>query len=165
MSLQAVSTVRSIRQSTPARSWSDGRDAIHTAVRELRKHHPRAGEQQIAHLLTEQLEVDGELLEAVAIYLAHDAMTAERVRRVRSAPTPQPKYGYLGHGHRPAPASKRMPPSTISTRPSQFAFSPNPAPGLRGSRVIGSAGFIAVSRGTAEALFRLASLSRPRQIG
>ena len=75
MSLQAVSTVRSIRQSTPARSWSDGRDAIHTAVRELRKHHPRAGEQQIAHLLTEQLEVDGELLEAGAIYLAHDAMT------------------------------------------------------------------------------------------
>ena len=81
MSLQAVSTVRSIRQSTPARSWSDGRDAIHTAVRELRKHHPRAGEQQIAHLLIEQLEVDGELLEAGAIHLAHDAMTAERVRR------------------------------------------------------------------------------------
>jgi hypothetical protein len=68
-------------------------------------------------------------------------------------------------GHRPAHASKRMPPSMISTRPGQFAFSPNPAPGLRGSRVIGSAGFIAASRGTAEDFRRLASLSRPRQIG
>jgi len=67
-------------------------------------------------------------------------------------------------GHRPAHASKRMPPSMISTRPSQFAFSPNPAPGLRGSSVIGSAGFIAASRGTAEDFCRLASLSRPRQI-
>jgi len=68
-------------------------------------------------------------------------------------------------GHRPAHASKRMPPSMISTRPGQFAFSPNPAPGLRGSRVVGSAGFIAASRGTAEDFRRLASLSRPRQIG
>jgi hypothetical protein len=68
-------------------------------------------------------------------------------------------------GHRPAHASKRMPPSMISTRPGQFAFSPNPAPGLRGSRVIGSAGFIAASRGTAEDFRRLASLSRARQIG
>src|SRR5712672_2368041 len=63
------------------------------------------------------------------------------------------KYGYFGY--RPAPASKRMPPSTISTRPGQFAFSVNPAPGLRGSRV---------SRGTPEDV-RFASLSRPRQIG
>ena len=68
-------------------------------------------------------------------------------------------------GHRPAHASKRMPPSMISTRPGQFAFSPNPAPGLRGSRVIGSVGFIAASRGTAEDFRRLASLSRPRQMG
>jgi hypothetical protein len=68
-------------------------------------------------------------------------------------------------GHKPAHASKRMPPSMISTRPGQFAFSPNPAPGLRGSRVISSAGFIAASRGTAEDFRRLASLSRPRQIG
>jgi hypothetical protein len=60
-------------------------------------------------------------------------------------------------GHRPAHASKRMPPSMISTRPGQFAFSPNPAPGLRGSRVIGSTGFIAASRGTAEDFRRLAS--------
>src|SRR5262249_34907678 len=29
-------------------------------------------------------------------------------------------------GHRPAHASKRMPPSMISTRPGQFAFSPKP---------------------------------------
>jgi hypothetical protein len=89
MSLQAVSTVRPLRQSTPTPSWSDGRDAIRAAVRELRQCHPRAGEQQIARLLTERLEVDGELLEAGAVFLTHDAMTAERVRRVRSAPTPK----------------------------------------------------------------------------
>src|SRR3989442_15027841 len=59
-------------------------------------------------------------------------------------------------GKENAPTSKRMPPSTINTRPGQFSFSPNPAPGLRGSRV---------SRGTAEDLRRLASLSRPRQMG
>jgi hypothetical protein len=82
--------------------------------------------------------------------------------RLRSAPPINGSPSYCGH--RPAPTNKRMPPSTISTRPGQFAFSPNPAPGVRGSRVIGS-GFIVVSRGTAEALFRLASLSRPRQIG
>jgi hypothetical protein len=39
--------------------------------------------------LTERLEGDGDLLEAGAIYLAHDAMTAERVHRTRSAPTPK----------------------------------------------------------------------------
>jgi hypothetical protein len=38
-------------------------------------------------------------------------------------------------GKENAPTSKRMPPSTIHTRPGQFSFSPNPAPGLRGSRV------------------------------
>jgi hypothetical protein len=59
-------------------------------------------------------------------------------------------------GKENAPTSKRMPPSTINTRPGQFSFSPNPAPGLRGSRV---------SRGTAEDPRRLASLSRPRQMG
>jgi hypothetical protein len=48
--------------------------------------------------------VDETIAAAVlAIYLAHDAMTAERVRRVRSAPTPQPKYGYFGHGHSQPP--------------------------------------------------------------
>src|SRR2546427_1280655 len=59
-------------------------------------------------------------------------------------------------GKENAPTSKRMPPSTRNTRPGQFSFSPNPAPGLRGSRV---------SRGTAEDLRRLVSLSRPRQMG
>jgi hypothetical protein len=59
-------------------------------------------------------------------------------------------------GKENAPTSKRMPPSAINTRPGQFSFSPNPAPGIRGSRV---------SRGTAEDLRRLASLSRPRQMG
>jgi hypothetical protein len=38
-------------------------------------------------------------------------------------------------GKENAPTSKRMPPSTIHTIPGQFSFSPNPAPGLRGSRV------------------------------
>src|SRR5215813_12833054 len=38
-------------------------------------------------------------------------------------------------GKENAPTSKRMPPSAINTRPGQFSFSPNPAPGIRGSRV------------------------------
>jgi len=63
-----------------------------------------------------------------------------------------PPYG----DHRLAHTSKRMLPSTIDTRPGQFAFSVNPAPGLRGSRV---------SRGTPEDVRFVASLSRPRQIG
>jgi hypothetical protein len=84
MSLQAVPAVRPIRQ--PIRCWSDGRDAIRAAVGELHRRHPRAGEQQIARLLTERLETDGDLLEAGAVYLVHDATkTAER--RARSAPT------------------------------------------------------------------------------
>jgi Molybdopterin-binding domain of aldehyde dehydrogenase len=37
---------------------------------------------------------------------------------------PDGVHSYLGgHGHRPAPVSKRMPPSAISKRPGQFAFS------------------------------------------
>src|SRR6185312_14472151 len=58
------------------------------------------------------------------------------------------------HLWRPAPASKRIAPSTISTNPGQFDLSPNPPPGRLGSRV---------TPGTAER-DRLGSLSRPRQI-
>jgi hypothetical protein len=87
MSLQTTATVHPIRRSAAPRSWSDGRDAIRAAVRELCQGHPRAGEQQIGRLLAERLEVDGALLGAGAVYLAHDALTTNRIQRGRSAPT------------------------------------------------------------------------------
>jgi hypothetical protein len=89
MSLQTTATVHPIRRSAAPRSWSDGRDAIRAAVRELCQGHPRAGEQQIGRLLAERLEVDPELLGAGAVYLAHDALTANRIQRGRAAPTPK----------------------------------------------------------------------------
>jgi hypothetical protein len=79
-----VSPLDGLRQ----RLLNAGTDArpIRAAVKELHRRHPRASEQQIARLLSEQLETDGDLLEACAVYLTHDAMSAVPDQRRPSRP-------------------------------------------------------------------------------
>jgi hypothetical protein len=88
--LHAVATFPARRSSpqTP-KTWGDCRDVIRAAVRELRKRQPRADERRLGQLLAQRIEADGDLLEAGALYLAHDALTAEQARKSRSVPTPR----------------------------------------------------------------------------
>jgi hypothetical protein len=90
MSLTAVATFPA-RRSAPRKplTWGDCRDVIRAAVRELRKRQPRADERRLGQLLAQRIEDDGDLLEAGALYLAHDAMVAEQARKSRAAPTPR----------------------------------------------------------------------------
>jgi hypothetical protein len=72
---------RTAPQSPP--TWSDGRDAIRAAVKELCKRYPKAvaDEHRIGQLLAERLGADDDLLQAAAVVLAHDSLTADQARQ------------------------------------------------------------------------------------
>jgi hypothetical protein len=86
--VHAVATFPARRSSpqTPP-TWGDCRDAIRAVVKELIKRLPKADERRVGQLLAERIAADEDILEAAALFLAHDALTAEQVRKSRTAPT------------------------------------------------------------------------------